>query len=147
MNPKMSRQSWVKTPYAKTEARNVDSAVVKLLEKYTVTEYQWTRGIGPNGQPAVLLRFNLRGRAYRIMVESLNADASKEELIRQAYRAIFHFLKSTLEMATVFFPLESLMFSFLELPDQTTMYESASPHLEKLTAGNFSQLMLPPAMR
>lgn len=141
----MSKSEWSKTPYAGTEAKNADQAVTGLLEKYGVTEYQWTRGTGPCGRAAILLRFNLRGKMYRMMIEVLDVsiDVPRDDLIRQAYRAMFYHLKSTLEMSTIFYPLETLLFAFLELPSGSTMYEMAMPHMSKLQPGNFSQLMLP----
>lgn len=140
---RMLRSDWNKTPYAGSTAANADTAVTSLLEKYGVKEYQWTRGLGPNGRSAVMLRWNHKGKTYRIMIETLWADAPADDLIRQAYRAMFYYLKSTLEMAGVFFPLDTSLFAFLELPNGSTMYEMASPHMATLQSADFSRLCLP----
>jgi len=141
---KLSRSQWSKTPYAKTKAGNTDASISVLLRKYGVVNHQWTQGAGPNRRAAVLFRFEFSEKRYRIKVETLCADASQDELIMQAKRAVYYYLKSTLEMVSVFWPLEKAMFAFLELPHEgVTMYEAAEPHLKQMKAPDFGKLMLP----
>src|SRR5688572_12686126 len=98
----MKRSEWAKTPYAKSMAQDPDAAIQKLLTKYGITETQWTTGSGPNGRPAVMLRFSLKGKGYRMMLETLDAEADRTELLRQIKRALFFYLKSTLEASQLF---------------------------------------------
>lgn len=147
---RMSRADWNKTPYAGSTAKDADGAITALLAKYKVTETQITSCRGPNLRPAYMLRFVLKGKCYRIAVETLDAwHVSEAELMLQAKRAVFYFLKSTLEMTTTFFPAEQVLFAFLEVPrsdgETQTMFEGARPYIAQLTAPNFGRLMLPPA--
>jgi hypothetical protein len=146
MNPpkrKLRRGEWGRTPYAGSEASRTEDAVANLVAKYNVTCFQWTQGRGPNGRPAIAFRFELNGKTYRVMIETLDAEAKSDELLTQVKRVIYYYLKSALEMATVFVPMEKSLFAFLELPDGTTMFEAAQPYMDRLKGPDFSMLMLP----
>lgn len=142
---KMSRQEWAKTPYAKTDARDPDGAILSLLAKYRITTTQLTHGIGPNGRPAFSVRFMLDGRAYTILRETLHADAPPDQLMKQVKRAIYYRLKVTLEDAAIF-PPEEALFPYLELPAAggATVYVTAQPALAQFKTPDFGRLMLPP---
>jgi len=139
---KMPRVRWLATPYAGSKAARTEDSVGTLLEKYMVQEFSWAQGRGQNNRPAVCFRFILKGKAYRILIETLLAYASSDELMTQAKRVIYHYLKSALEMASVFMPLESTLFAFLELPNGETMFECAAPRLATMNADGV-RLMLP----
>ena len=141
--PKLTRAQWLKTPYAKSEARDPDGAIRALLGKYGVRDVQWTEAGGPSGRPACMLRFILKGKTYRVMIESLDAQADAGELLKQVKRAIYFMLKSTLEITGVFCSAEQALFAWLELPGGQTLYEGAAPHLAKLNGPDFSTLLLP----
>lgn len=141
MTEKLSRSAWRKTPYAASSAQNPDAAIHALLGKYGVTEVQWTVGTGEHGRPACMLRFILGGKGYRIMLEALDADAGADERLKQIKRAIFHYLKSTLEISQVFFTPEEALFAFLELPHGQTMIDAARPHMARLTGPDFGRLV------
>lgn len=139
----MTRSEWSrKTPYANSEAQNPDGAIQALLAKYGVVQTQWTTGIGLQGRPAIELRFVLKGKGYRMALETLEAEVPPASLLLQVKRALFYYLKSVLEVSTLFFSSEELLFAFLELPGGRTMFESAEPHLAKLHTPNFGQLMI-----
>ncbi|WP_439625938.1 hypothetical protein [Gemmata sp.] len=142
---RLTRAEWNKTPYAGSEARDADGAVQKLLAKYGVRDVATVSFTTPGGRPGYGVRFVLGGRCYRIALETLAAAATEDELRVQAKRAVFHFLKSALELSNVFMPPEQVLFAFLELPAAggATMYEGARPHLGQLTAPEFGRLMLP----
>lgn len=141
----MKRSEWIKTPYAGSRAEGTDESIARLFSRYGISEHQITQQRGPNGRPAYVIRFMLKDRMYRVGVECLDCpDAGPDELIIQAKRAVFHFLKSMLEMQTVFFSAEQVLFSFLELPgSQCTMYEAAAPKLAGMTVAKVSNLFLP----
>jgi hypothetical protein len=144
MKTRLSRSEWSKTPYARSEAKNPDAAIQSLLAKYGIADIQWTQGRGPEGRRAVMLRFVMKEKPYRIMVESLDAEASEDERLIQVKRVIYFYLKSTLEVANNFITPEEALFAFLELPAGQTAYAAALPHMDKLTGPDFSRLMLPP---
>lgn len=131
----LSRSQWRKTAYSGSSASNTEQHLERLLHKHGIVEYQWTQGRGPSGRMAMHLRFVLKEKPYRLTVETLDADAPVEELVLQAKRALFHFTKSALEMATTFFPPEQVLFAFLELPDKNgapgaTLWDAARPQLD-----------------
>lgn len=142
----MSRADWLRTPYAKSSASDPDKAVRDLLVKRGVVDIQHTETTGPNGRRAYSVRFRLHDKIYRVGMEVLHAAAAPDELLKQAKRAVFHLLKSVLEFATVFAPLEQVLFAYLETPAGPTLYEVARPQLGQLQAVNFTQMFaLPPA--
>lgn len=55
-NTKLSRTEWRKTPYAETEARNPDTAILELLRQRGVKDIQPTYTTGPNGRPFYSIR-------------------------------------------------------------------------------------------
>lgn len=146
---KLTRGEWNKTPYAGSEAKDADGAIQRLLAKYKVKEVMTVSYTGPNGRPAYGIRFVLTGKSYRIALETLDvypSHVAEQDLKTQVKRAIYFFLKSSLEMANVFMPPEQVLFAFLESPNAggVTMYEAAQPYLQQLTAPDFGRLMLPP---
>jgi hypothetical protein len=143
MTRHLSRSEWTRTPYAKSQAANPDAAIQSLLAKYGVRDIQWTADNGPNGRRAFQLRFVLKSKGYKIMLESLDAEASEDELNRQIKRAIFFYPKSVLEVANVFITPEEALFAFLELPQGQTMYSGAAPYIDRLTGPDFARLLLP----
>jgi hypothetical protein len=142
---RMTRAEWSKTPYAKSDARDPDGAILSLLAKYKITTTQLTHGNGPNGRPAFAVRFMLGERAYTIMRETLHADAPPDQLLKQVKRAIYYRLKVTLEDAAIF-PPEEVLFPYLELPAAggVTVYTAAQPALAQFKTPDFGRLMLPP---
>lgn len=140
---RMSRTEWSRTPYAKSDVKDPDRSVTSMLAKYAIEEHQFAQGKGAHGRRAVLLRFVMNKRGYRIALETLDADATPDELVVQIKRVIFHYLKSVLEMSSVFISVEESLFAFLELPDGSTAYEVAGPRLGELPAPNFLQRLLP----
>jgi hypothetical protein len=129
---RLGRTQWLRTPYAGTQAQRTDQSLDRLLGRYHVQQYQWTQAKGPSGRPLIAFRFELENKCYRIAVETLNADAPAADLLLQAKRAIFHMMKSSLEMASVFAPMERVLFAYLETAHGQTVYELAAPHLGKL---------------
>ncbi len=143
---KMTRTEWSKTPYAKSEAKDADGAILTLLTKYKVALTQITHGVGAGGRPCVQVRFKLGERVYAITREALNADVQPDLLLKQVKRALYHRLKVTLEEAVIF-PPEEALFPYLELPAAggVTIYQAAQPALAKFQSPEFGRLMLPPA--
>lgn len=143
---RLTRSEWLKTPYAASEAKDPDKAIRDLLVKRRVVDIQTTETTGPNGRPAYQIRFRLEGKVYRIGMEVLDAsNVTAHELTRQAKRAVFFLLKSALEFATVFAPLEQVLFAYLESNAGPTMYEHARPQLDRLQAPSFAGILaLPP---
>lgn len=142
----MTKAEWRRTPYAGTQAAWTREKIERTLERYGIKWHQITRCRGPHGRSAVVLRFKDKEKMYRIAVETVNAEVDEQLLVRQAERAIFFLLKSTLEFANIFCPLEKAFFAFLELPDGRTVFDMAEPNLDRLTAGvgaNFDLLALP----
>jgi len=143
----ISKQQWAATPYAGTQAQDPERDVHRLLEKYRVTERQWTHCRGANGRPLVALVFNLRGKAYRVAFEVLDCpavDVAQRE--RQIVRVIYWTLKTALEAANIFLPTEKALMPYLILPDGSTMWEAAEPHMARLTVQNFSGQVLRPQL-
>lgn len=133
-----TRGEWLKTPYADSSARDPDGDIRAILAKRDVTDIQTTQTTGPNGRPAYVLRFRLGSKVYRIGMETLHAQqVSAEHLLKQAKRAVYHLLKSVLEFATVFAPVEQVLFAFVESAAGPTMYEIAKPQLDRLESPNF----------
>lgn len=139
----MTKSEWRKTPYAGTKAARTRERIEKILERYGIKWHQITRCRGPHARPAVVLRFEDKEKIYRIAVEIVDAEVDEALLIRQAERAIFFLLKSTLEFANIFCPLEKAFFAFLELPDGRTVFDVAEPNLDRLTGAEFGLLALP----
>jgi hypothetical protein len=143
----MRRAEWNKTPYAGSTAKDTDADIKRLLAKYGVTATQVTEHAGPNGRPAYTLRFAHKDRTYRIPIETLHAEARPDELMTQAKRAVYHFLKTCLEATTLFFPAEQALFAFLEINTAdgraATVYDVASQNLAHLTGGDLFRVMLP----
>jgi membrane protein implicated in regulation of membrane protease activity len=139
MKTRLSRSEWSKTPYARSEAKNPDAAIQSLLAKYGIADIQWTQGRGPEGRRAVMLRFVMKEKPYRIMVESLDAEASEDERLIQVKRVIYFYLKSTLEVANNFITPEEALFAFLELPGWADgVRGGASAHGQAHGAGLFA---------
>lgn len=143
----LTKTEWRKTPYAGTQAGRTREKMEQILERYGVNTHQITRCRGPNGRPAVVLRFESDEKTYKLAVETVNADVEEHLLIKQAERAIYFLLKSTLEFANIFCPLEKAFFAFLELPDGRTVYDAAEPTIGNLRGGRFDLLALPPAKK
>lgn len=143
---RLTRTEWLKTPYAKSSAQNPDGAIQSLLAKYGVSEIMTAQYLGPNKRPGFGVRFVLRGKPYCVALETLDADATPDELRIQVKRAVFHYLKSTLEVTGVFISVEEALFAYLELPDREgrpqTMFQYAKPTVDKLIAPSFAPLML-----
>lgn len=129
---KLSKTDWRKTPYAKSEAANPEGSIQSLLAKYRVKNIQMTHCVGEHGRPAFIVRFQLSDKTYRIGLEVLDAVAEERERLVQAKRAVYHYIKSQLEIATVFWTTEEALFAFLELPGGDTVFEATRPHLEKM---------------
>jgi hypothetical protein len=141
----MSRSEWRKTPYAASDARDPDKSIRDLLRKYAVADIQSTETTGPQGRPAFQVRFILRGKTYCVPVETLEADAGPDELLKQAKRAVYHMLKAMLEAAEVFWPAEQALFAFLEVPGgRGILYDAARPALQRLEAPTFGTLLAIP---
>lgn len=128
---KYERGDWLKnTPYAGSDAKNPEKAINDLLEEYGVVSKQWTDHPGPNGRAAVTIRFNLVGRTYRIMVETLDVPrAEPRELRMQVLRVIFWTLKPLLENSLIFGGIDRLLLPFMEDDTGATVYEQLSPHM------------------
>lgn len=142
----MYRAEWLKTPYAKSEAKDPDKAIRDVLVKRKVVDIQTTETTGPNGRPAYSVRFRLEGKVYRVGMEVMDAKGvGGDELLKQAKRAVYHLLKSVLEFATVFAPVEQVLFAYLESAAGPTMYEIARPQLDRLEAPSFGRILALPA--
>lgn len=140
MGGQVNLQEWRKTPYAKSDATRADEAIVKLLDRYRISTRQWTEHPGPNGRPAVTLRFIMGGKAYRFGLETLNvsgADAS--DLMRQIKRAMYWHLKTTLENLCVFMPPEQALLPFLESATGETVYEGIKDYIGGITTKQLHQ--------
>lgn len=143
---RLNKADWRKTPYALSEVSDPDKSVRDLLKRYGVKDVQFTETDGPNGRPSFSVRFRLGDHTYRVGVETLNAEAKPDDLVRQVKRAVYYQLKTLLEFATVFGPVEKVLFSYLEADSGHTMYDLAAPNLPSLKAtGSFARLALPAA--
>jgi hypothetical protein len=142
----LSRAEWNKTPYAKTTAGDPDGAIRRLLGAYGVAHLSLTSGRGPSGRPAFQVEFEFKSRVYRVMLETLYADAAPDQLMRQVQRAVYFRLKAVLEQVGVFCTAEEALFGYLKLSSGATAYEAGAAHIERLTAGVPRGLIaLPPA--
>jgi hypothetical protein len=142
--PKIERKVWLKTPYAKSKSQTPDAALQTLLERYHITDHEVAQGTGPNGRRAIKLRFVIRGKTYRLLLECLDADAKPEELLMQIKRALYWQLKNVLEMATVFFPLDEALFAYRELADGATLGEALKgQRLSDTSSAGIGRLLLP----
>ncbi len=120
----MNITQWNKTPYANSKSKNSFSHITSILDKYECDNMQFSRGQIPGGRKAVVLRFQLGNRPYRILIETLNApEVDDKTLMRQAERAVFHTVKNALELASVFTSVEKALFIFMELGDGGTIFE------------------------
>lgn len=132
----MRKFDWLKTPYATSDAKRADAAFNTLFEKYKVDSWQFIQGRGPHGRPAFGVRFIFKGFTFRHGLEALDvAGVEADQLLKQIKRAIYWDVKSRLEMAGVFQPVEEVMFSWLELADGSTPYEISREHLKALPGG------------
>ena len=126
------RGEWLKTPYAGSDAKDPERAVMDLLEGYGVQQRQWTDHKGPNGRVAVTLRFQLNEKVYRISIETLDvARAEPRELRKQALRVIYWTLKPLLENALLFGGPDRLLLPFMEDDTGRTVYEQLQPYLSE----------------
>lgn len=142
----IKRSEWRKTPYAGTTAKDTHGNITKLINKYGGRNIVFGRIDGQNGRLAAVLRFKMEGKAYRIAIESLDADAEETELIRQAERAVFNVLKSSLELSEVFRSKEKALFMFMELGDNMTVFEMPDEELAKFATSPMGfNRMLPAA--
>jgi hypothetical protein len=134
--PRLSKGEWRKTPYAGTRTERPDEAIRSLLENYGVKDYQWMQSAtGANGRAAIALRFLLKGKSYRFVMECLDVpEVAVELLILQIKRALYWQLKTALEGASVFFPADMVLYAWRELPDGRTLHEATAPALKSLTA-------------
>jgi hypothetical protein len=133
----MGKGAWERTPYAKSDAKDPDKGIMNLLDKYNITDRQWTQHKGPNGRPACTLAFIVGGKTYRIMVETLDVTGvDKDQLIKQVKRVIFWTLKPLIENAIVFGPagLQRLLLPFIVDNQGVTVYERLQPHLNDVKA-------------
>ena len=129
----MNRTEWKRTPYAATEAKNSERNLSRLFEKYGVEQYSFSRGLTEEG-PAYQVRFVLKDKPYKMLLVGLDADkVADEEKIAQIQRVLYYQIKSLFEMATVFLSIEQVFFTFLELPEGKTVYETARPRLERMS--------------
>jgi hypothetical protein len=132
----MNRIAWQNTPYAKSDAKSADAAFNTIFAKYKVESWQFIQGRGPHGRPAFGVRFIFKGFTFRHGLEALDVSGVEpDQLLRQIKRAIYWDIKSKLEMAGVFQPVEEVMFSWLELADGSTPYEISREHLKALPSG------------
>jgi len=140
---RLTRAEWRKTPYALSESADPDAHIRKLLDKYKIVKRQFTESIGPSGRPQFILRFELNDLVYRIDREVLLADAPPDSLMRQVKRAVYYWLKVTLEDAVCWGPLEKLLLHAVESKDGVTVYEWASPNIPALQSAGSPFLALP----
>ena len=145
---KYTPKKWRNTPYAESKAGDPDQALTSLLGKYGVMVHQISQMVGPNGRPAIVLRFQLKQSFYRIAYEVLDApEVEIRARIKQVKRAIYWMLKSRLEEAGLFAPLEESMCGWLELPDNKTIYEASAPYIQRLPSPHYAKKvfgLLPP---
>lgn len=131
----LSRSQWRKTPYSGTTAKNTHDNITRLLTKYGCKNQMYGRGTGNHRREAVSLRFQLKDKSYRIVIETLDADAKAIDLYRQAERCIFHLLKSQLELSEIFMSVEKALFQFMELGDgHGTLFEMGEKEINKIAA-------------
>lgn len=128
----MDRSAWLKTPYANSDARDPDAAIVSLLEKYGITRYSNIRDVGSSGRPGYGVRFMLDGLWYVVAHEILDVDRVDEpQLIKQVKRFVFYTLKVLLEASNVFVERQKLLLPFLEVQGGN-FYEKVAGHLKDL---------------
>ena len=140
----MEKSAWLKSPYATSEVKDPDRAIEALLGKYGVINIQTTSCNGPNGRSAYQIRFQLKDRVYRIGMEVLDVrGVETRRLVRQVKRAVYHFLKPALEFATIFAPLDQVLFGFVETADGNTTYDVGKQFLHNLLPGRFYPPALP----
>lgn len=146
---KHSRSEWLRTPYAKSSAKDAEGSITKLLAKYcAASDVMLANYTGEQGRPAFGVRFTLNGRSYKVAFESLDTtpQVSDDERRTQVKRAVFHTLKALLETSTIFAPAEQVLFAFAEIPNSSrTIYDLASPVLNTLGPANIARMMLGPA--
>lgn len=135
---RMQRREWEATPYAKTDAKDTDLAISKLLDKYKISERQWTEHKGQNGRPAFSLCFIVGGKTYRITVESLDVvGIEPDQLKKQIKRVIYWTLKPLIENSIVFGGedgMQKLLLPFMVDDTGATVYEQMRPHLANVSA-------------
>lgn len=147
----MQRSDWDKTPYARSDARDPDSAIASLLDKYQIGERQWTEHNGIGGLPACSLCFVLKGKTYRITVGVLDCrEVDIAQRKKQVKRVIFWTLKPLLENAVVFGPdgMRKLLLPFMVDGSGATVYDRIQPMIENVTAKaliNYGKQMALPA--
>lgn len=133
----MGQGDWQRTPYSRSDAKDPERAMMMLLDKYAITERQWTEHKGESGRPACTLAFVTGGKTYRITVETLDVrDVDKSQLIKQVKRVIYWTLKPLLENAIVFGPagMQRLLLPFIVDNSGATVYERIEPHLNDVNA-------------
>ena len=146
---KYDRKTWLKqTPYSGSDAKDPERAISELLMGFGVKTKQFTDHTGPNGRPAVTVRFVLAEKTYRVSVETLDVpQATPHELRKQVLRVMFWTLKPLLENALLFGGPDRLLLPFMEDDQGMTVYEQLAPHLDKLKAkdllGYTQRLALP----
>lgn len=137
MNPnKMRRPEWNKTPYATSKCRDPDKSITDLFRKYKIHEYQFGTCYGPNKRKMFGVWFKFKDKAYRVELESVNADVDPELLFKQVKRAVYFYLKSALEYASVFTPLEQVLFAHLATDGGETLYET----IGRITGGTYTNM-------
>lgn len=112
------------------------------MKKYAVKDVQFTETTGPNGRPFFGVRFKLKDETYNVGVETVNADVHRDDVLRQVKRAVFFQLKALLELATYFGPVEKVLFAYVEVAPNTTLYDVAKPNLPAIKAGELGRLAL-----
>lgn len=128
----MERSAWLKTPYANTKARDPDSAIVSLLERYKIAQHSITHDTGTSGRPGFGVRFKFDGLWYVIAFETLEVKGVEARLLlAQVKRIVFYTIKTVLEAGTVFMSTRKLLLPFLEVQGKN-LYECLEPHLQQL---------------
>ncbi len=134
----LSRQEWLKTPYANSDARDPDRSISDLFRKYAVTTFTVFQQPGPSQRPGFGVRFVMGGLCYVIAMETLDVRPRRDErpvdpvkLLTQVKRAVYYTLKTALETSSVFISSKQLLLPFLE-SGGVTLYERMEPHLDRL---------------
>ncbi|MBL8824865.1 MAG: hypothetical protein JNJ77_19925 [Planctomycetia bacterium] len=130
----MDRSAWLKTPYANTSAKDPDSAITALLQKYQVVHFSTTHAPGPGGNPGYGVRFELGGLWYVVAFESLSVKGvDPRQLLNQVKRVVYYTLKTLLEASEVFVSRQKLLLPFLEVGGMN-LYEQMKPFLADFQA-------------
>lgn len=130
----MDRSAWLKTPYANTSAKDPDSAITALLQKYGVRKFSITHDVGPTNQPGFGVRFCLDDLWYVVAFETLKVTGKHvdpKQTLNQVKRVVFYTLKTVLEASSVFINPQKMLMPFLEVQGGN-FYEKVAGHLKDL---------------